>query len=178
MARFTGENQRDSPVRNLPQGHTVDKQRQLQPDSQSQKAEQREPRGGAGRRRGAPRPAGGPTAWARSGRAVSTRDSSRTASPRTPTAARAGPAARSPPARARALPPARAPRPGTGLERCVPLVGSQPARPEPGRSRSWQGAPARARSRLPRASGPPRRPPRPPGPSRRCSRGLGRSGRR
>ncbi|XP_059268115.1 basic salivary proline-rich protein 2-like [Mustela nigripes] len=91
-------------------------------------------------------------------------------SPPPPTAARAGPAARSPPARARALPPARAPRRGLGGSRACRSQGASLRVPSRrGRSRSWQGAPAPARSRLPRASGPPQRQSRPPCPSRRRS---------
>lgn len=118
---------RETPrVRNLPQGRTVDKQQQLQPDSQSQKAgaEPREPRGapgGGGRSRGL-----GPVADERSAPG--------TAPERLPAAPDGGArgAGGALPAGSCARPPASArPAPGTGLEPRVPLAGSQPARPEP-----------------------------------------------
>lgn len=167
----------------------MDKQRQLQPDSNksqrcgigsARKADKEQPEPPpththrAGVRRGVPRPAGGRAASAQSGRAVSTRDSSR-ASPRSPRRRRARNAggARSPhPARA------RAPRPGPRWSR------ARAARREP----SWPSRAAAAvgaGKRLPpghavatrRPPGPRPRPPCPPGPSRLRRRGLGTSGR-
>lgn len=123
--------------------------------------------------RAPPRPAGGLRASAGLGpRQMSRQHQGQlpNCSPPPPTAARAEPAARSPPARARALPPARAPRRGLGGSRACRSQGASLRVPSRrGRSRSWQGAPAPARSRLPRASGPPQRQSRPPCPSRRRS---------